>query len=78
MKFYISLIIVSFIGVWLYRKIAIKKKILDIPNARSSHDVPTPRGGGIALAFVWFAAITYEYLFYTSMPLNLYYASWAG
>jgi len=78
MKFYLSLILVSFIGVWLYRKIAIKKKILDIPNARSSHDVPTPRGGGIALAAAWFLAITYEHLFYSSMPLELYLASWAG
>ena len=78
MKFYISLTIVSFIGVWLYRKIAIKKKIMDIPNARSSHDVPTPRGGGIAVAIVWFLAITYEHFYFKSMPDNLFYASWAG
>jgi UDP-N-acetylmuramyl pentapeptide phosphotransferase/UDP-N-acetylglucosamine-1-phosphate transferase len=27
-----------------------RKQILDIPNNRSSHSVPTPRGGGIAIA----------------------------
>jgi len=25
------------------------KRILDVPNARSSHEVPTPRGGGLAV-----------------------------
>lgn len=28
---------------------ALKRSLLDIPNARSSHTVPTPRGGGLAL-----------------------------
>src|SRR4051794_17339496 len=27
-----------------------KKQVLDHPNARSSHEVPTPRGGGLAAA----------------------------
>lgn len=78
MKFYISLILASFIGVWLYRKIAIKRKIMDIPNERSSHTIPTPRGGGVAIAILWFIAITYEFLFFKSMPNNLYYACWSG
>ena len=30
-------------------KWARRRKILDIPNARSSHSTPTPRGGGIAI-----------------------------
>lgn len=28
------------------RQYAIAKSIIDIPNSRSSHTVPTPRGGG--------------------------------
>lgn len=34
------------------------KRLLDLPNARSSHDVPTPRGGGLAvvLSFTLVAA----------------------
>jgi len=31
------------------KHIALKKKLLDIPNERSSHSVPTPRGGGLAI-----------------------------
>ncbi|MES2358490.1 MAG: glycosyltransferase family 4 protein [Gemmatimonadota bacterium] len=31
---------------------ALRKSILDIPNERSLHTTPTPRGGGAAIAFV--------------------------
>ena len=41
------------IGAWFTTKLAIpllrKKGLLDIPNERSSHVVPTPRGGGIGI-----------------------------
>ena len=43
----------------LLRRYALSYKVLDIPNHRSSHSVPTPRGGGLAivlafcLATVW-------------------------
>jgi Fuc2NAc and GlcNAc transferase len=30
------------------RKVALSTRVLDIPNARSSHAVPMPRGGGLA------------------------------
>ena len=39
--------------VWRY---ALKSKLLDVPNPRSSHAVPTPRGGGLAIALSFFAA----------------------
>lgn len=35
----------------------VRRAFLDIPNERSSHTVPTPRGGGIAIVAVGFAAI---------------------
>lgn len=31
------------------RRYAIARSIIDIPNSRSSHSVPTPRGGGVAI-----------------------------
>ncbi len=34
----------------LLRRYALQAQILDIPNQRSSHTVPTPRGGGLAVA----------------------------
>jgi Fuc2NAc and GlcNAc transferase len=33
----------------LMRRIALSRGILDVPNARSSHETPTPRGGGAAI-----------------------------
>ncbi|NMY25485.1 glycosyltransferase family 4 protein [Pseudomonas sp. WS 5021] len=45
----------------LLRQYALRRSIIDIPNARSSHTVPTPRGGGVAIvltfafALVWLA-----------------------
>src|SRR3989337_1221002 len=37
-------------------KFAIGRNLLDVPNARSSHEVPTPRLGGLAVvAGVWAA-----------------------
>jgi Fuc2NAc and GlcNAc transferase len=33
------------------RKRALRHGLLDVPNERSSHSLPTPRGGGIAIVF---------------------------
>lgn len=44
-------IILSSLGSGLMRYVAVKKSILmDIPNNRSSHDAPMPRGGGAPMA----------------------------
>jgi Fuc2NAc and GlcNAc transferase len=32
---------------------------VDVPNERSSHTIPTPRGGGIAIAISWFTGLIY-------------------
>ncbi|MBO0368792.1 glycosyltransferase family 4 protein [Pseudomonas putida] len=45
------------------RHVAIKKSVMDIPNARSSHTVPTPRGGGIAIVFTFLGAVVLLYAF---------------
>jgi Fuc2NAc and GlcNAc transferase len=40
--------VVSCVGVALVRRYALRR-LLDVPNERSSHSQPTPRGGGLAL-----------------------------
>lgn len=59
MIFYLSVLalIVSYIATLLVREIAMKKQIMDIPNARSSHSQPTPRGGGIAIIIAWYSGL---------------------
>jgi Fuc2NAc and GlcNAc transferase len=47
---------------YLVRLIALKKNIIDNPNERSSHTIPTPRGGGLAIVLVWFVGLTYLFL----------------
>lgn len=41
----------------IIRRSALHKQLLDIPNDRSLHTVPTPRGGGAAIVLVFTAAI---------------------
>jgi Fuc2NAc and GlcNAc transferase len=43
---------VAWIATGLVRRFAIRHAILDIPNDRSSHQSPVPRGGGLAIALV--------------------------
>jgi UDP-N-acetylmuramyl pentapeptide phosphotransferase/UDP-N-acetylglucosamine-1-phosphate transferase len=38
---------------WATKELALKYQLLDAPNARSSHHVPTPRLGGVAIAFTF-------------------------
>ncbi|MBD8601597.1 glycosyltransferase family 4 protein [Pseudomonas sp. CFBP 8771] len=40
------------------RRYALARSLMDVPNARSSHTVPTPRGGGVAIVLVFLAAIS--------------------
>jgi Fuc2NAc and GlcNAc transferase len=39
------------------RRYAIAHRLMDVPNARSSHDQPTPRGGGLAIVLVFLLAL---------------------
>lgn len=56
----ITVAIVSWGLTWTVRRYALARDILDHPNHRSSHIVPTPRGGG--LAFVAAFLITVPFL----------------
>lgn len=47
---------------YFVRKWARNRFILDLPNERSSHSIPTPLGGGIAIAIIWFLVITFLFL----------------
>ena len=41
------------------RSYAVKKQLIDIPNNRSSHTVPTPRGGGISIVITFLFALLF-------------------
>ncbi len=54
----------------LVRRYALSKNLLDIPNVRSSHSVPTPRGGGLAIVIILLLSAVLS-LFYPDAPVIL-------
>ena len=75
--FYLFIFLISLILTWIVRYVAIRKSIIDIPNDRSSHAVPTPRGGGLAVIIALYAGLAY--LFYQKLiQPNLFYALLCG
>ena len=59
---YLGLFLLSFGLTYLVKNYAIKNALYAIPNDRSSHTVPTPHGGGKAIAITWFTGLIYLYL----------------
>ena len=55
--FFSGLAFLSCTGSKLYINYARKKAILDIPNERSSHTLPTPRGGGVVFVALFLAVV---------------------
>lgn len=49
---FITLTVLSYLDVWIIRRYAEKRQLLDHPNERSSHSLPTPRGGGLAIVLI--------------------------
>jgi len=45
----------------LMRRYALSRHLLDVPNARSSHSIPTPRGGGVAIVLVYLLILPFFY-----------------
>ncbi|MDU9390839.1 glycosyltransferase family 4 protein [Pseudomonas sp. zfem002] len=52
-------VLVSVLLTGALRRYALAKSIIDIPNARSSHVVPTPRGGGVAIVLAFIIAASF-------------------
>ncbi len=48
---------IAVITTGLMRGYALRKNLIDVPNVRSSHVSPTPRGGGVAIVTAFFASI---------------------
>ena len=67
------ILLIALISAWiltgLLRRYALASRLMDMPNARSSHQIPTPRGGGLSIVIVflpgllalsWMGALTQE------------------
>ncbi len=74
---YIILLFLSFSLTYFIKNYYIKNAFLDEINERSSHTVPTPHGGGIAIAIIWFVGLFYLY-FFNDIDKDLFYALLVG
>ncbi|KTC59821.1 MULTISPECIES: MraY family glycosyltransferase [Pseudomonas syringae group] len=57
---WLSVIAIAFVSLLLtalLRKYALARSLIDIPNARSSHSIPTPRGGGVSIVVAFVIAM---------------------
>ncbi len=54
---FIAVVLVGFVLTAVIRFYALSRKVLDIPNQRSSHVIPTPRGGGLAIVVAFSLAL---------------------
>jgi UDP-N-acetylmuramyl pentapeptide phosphotransferase/UDP-N-acetylglucosamine-1-phosphate transferase len=54
--------ILSFFLTIIIKNLARGRYLIDFPNERSSHSIPTPRAGGIAIIPIWFAGLIYLFI----------------
>jgi len=52
-------VIVSLVLTAALRRYALATSMIDVPNARSSHTIPTPRGGGVAIVVSFLIALAW-------------------
>lgn len=56
---------------------AVRNKLTVVPNERSLHDLPTPKGGGIAIVLTWYTGLSI--LFFTGIiERSLFFALLSG
>jgi Fuc2NAc and GlcNAc transferase len=48
---------VSFALTWVLRRYALARRLMDVPNERSSHRTATPRGGGMAIVLAFLGCL---------------------
>ncbi|TWR92316.1 glycosyltransferase family 4 protein [Pseudomonas saxonica] len=65
--------VTSFCLTWILRQYALSANIIDTPNGRSSHTIPTPRGGGVSFVFTFLIAELF-YLFFNDAQLHITFA----
>jgi Fuc2NAc and GlcNAc transferase len=56
---------------------ALNSGLVDTPNLRSSHERPTPRGGGLSIVVTFIALLVLLYLM-TDMPKQVFYSLLSG
>lgn len=74
---FILFFIFSLVLTYLIKNYAVEKSLVADVNERSSHTVPTPHGGGVAIVITWFVGLFYLY-FSNEIESNLFYTLLVG
>jgi Fuc2NAc and GlcNAc transferase len=70
----VSLAVMAWFLTALLRRYALARSLLDVPNARSSHSLPTPRGGGVAIVVAFLAGLCLAFFAGLGIAAELFYA----
>ena len=70
----VSLAVLAWLLAALLRRYALVRSLMDIPNARSSHSLPTPRGGGVAIVIAFLLGLGVAFFAGLGIPAELFYA----
>jgi Fuc2NAc and GlcNAc transferase len=54
---FVAALVAAFFVTGAVRRYALQSRLVDVPNARSSHSTPTPRGGGVAFVAAFLALL---------------------
>lgn len=73
----IGVLVCSAVLTGIVRSYSLNGGLMDTPNQRSSHNAPTPRGGGLSIAISFSALLIFLYLT-TDIPDEIFYALIAG
>lgn len=68
------LIGMAYIGVRIVLKLALRRNYLDVPNYRSSHSIPTPKGGGVVIVVMSVVAFGVALFFESPLSKLPYFA----
>lgn len=66
MKYWYLIVVTGFCSLLLtslFRRYALARRLLDVPNDRSSHTVPVPRGGGVAIVVTFMGCLFLMWIF---------------
>lgn len=69
--------VISFLLTYFIKLIALRHRIVDMPNERSLHTIAIPRVGGIAIVLTWYLGISILFWF-NAIESNLFFALLSG
>lgn len=72
---YISAFFLAYSGVELFRRWSLGRNLIDIPNERSSHTEPTPRGGGLIIDAV---CLLLFLIYCVAFQIDIFWSYFAG